>query len=223
MSDKDPTATLSALPGGFHPTEFRVPVTGVVGSAEGGIGYPKWGAGGVPWGVSRYSLLVSGTRKGDFGELGPVTGTQNPDLGVGGEFRVLTTLFWVLFTAMGRPPLGPAKRSRTIAIHVTQAQYELIEQHGKPGVWARRAVLDALLAATTPKSAPKPAQSPPPTDELTSPRAPAKAKKPAEPAPTPEPSTPHRHKRERIRDAWIGGQNVGVWKCATCGEPLDWR
>jgi hypothetical protein len=123
---------------------------------------------------------------------------------------------------MGRPPLGPAKRSRTIAIHVTQAQYELIEQQGQPSVWARRAVLDALLTVVTPK----PAQSPPPPDELTPTRVPALAKKkPAkggDQAPT-EPQTPHRHQRERVRDAWIGGQNVGVWKCATCGEPLDWR
>jgi len=120
---------------------------------------------------------------------------------------------------MGRPPLGPAKRSRTIAIHVTQSQYELIEQQGQPSVWARRAVLDALLAAVSP---PKPAELTP-TGRANSHRAPAKAQPAKKPAATLEPTTPHRHKRERVRDGWVGGQNVGVWKCGTCGEPLSPR
>lgn len=122
---------------------------------------------------------------------------------------------------MGRPPLGPAKRSRAIAIHVTEAEYQLILRRGKPSIWARRAVLDALHRGLPPK----PAQSPLTTDELTAARdTPSPNKTPAKPDEAPKPAdTPHRHKRERVSDAWIGGQNVGIWRCATCGERLAYR
>lgn len=112
---------------------------------------------------------------------------------------------------MGRPPLGPAKRSRTIAIHVTQDQHELIEQQGKPAAWVRRVVLDALLTAITPS---EPTQPPPPRRKT--------AKTPNRELPTPAPALPgdHRHKRKRIGEHWVHGTDVGKYECETCGVTM---
>lgn len=107
---------------------------------------------------------------------------------------------------MGRPPLGPKKKSRTIGVHVTQDQHELISQLGVPGVWARRVVLDALNEAIAPRS-----------------RTRTKPVRDNQPPPAPQPSTvspgddtTHRHKRERVGDKWVKGTNVGEYRCATC-------
>lgn len=111
---------------------------------------------------------------------------------------------------MGRPPLGPKKKSRTIGVHVTQDQHDLISQLGVPGVWARRVVLDALNEAIAPRT-----------------KARTKPKQEPQLPPAPEPSTvppgddiPHRHKRERVADKWVKGTNVGEYRCATCGVPM---
>jgi hypothetical protein len=110
---------------------------------------------------------------------------------------------------MGRPPLGPAKKSRTIAIHVTEAEYQLIAKHGSPGPWCRQAVLATLTArAPTPrpkvKAEPKP-EEPPPVVQ-------AKQAAPLE--------VGHRHRRRRTGEKWVGGEDVGTWECATCGATL---
>jgi hypothetical protein len=111
---------------------------------------------------------------------------------------------------MGRPPLGPKKKSRTIGVHVTQDQHDLISQLGVPGVWARRVVLDALNEAIAPRSkartrrkqlppAPEPSTVPPPDDNA---------------------PTQHRHQRERVGDKWVKGTNVGEYRCAGCGVEM---
>lgn len=114
---------------------------------------------------------------------------------------------------MGRPPLGPKKKSRTIGVHVTQDQYELIRQQGVPGVWARRVVLDALNEAIAPRSKARTR----PKQEIQLPPAP-------EPSTVPPPDdnapTQHRHKRERVGDKWVKGTNVGEYHCASCGVPM---
>lgn len=103
---------------------------------------------------------------------------------------------------MGRPPLGPDKRSRTIGVHVTQAQYELIAQLGRPSVWARKVVLDALVDQTTGR---KPRTKPKPTPQ---------------PAPPPTDTPTHRHRRVRVGEKWVGGVDVGEWRCGDCDVVL---
>lgn len=115
------------------------------------------------------------------------------------EYRVLSI-------RMGRPPLGPAKRSKHIALHVTEAQHAQITARGGTE-WVRRTV----LAALSPTRAPEPVQKP------------AKTRRKPEPTPNRIDGLPsHRHKRERVGPKWVGGQDVGEWKCADpdCGVTL---
>jgi hypothetical protein len=113
---------------------------------------------------------------------------------------------------MGRPSLGPAKKSETIAIHVTRAQYDLIRQQGIPGVWCRQVVLAALLPAATRATKTEPAEPAPPKRELKRPvQRTERHQDPTEPE-----TRPHRHVRERVGDHWVGGTNVGKFKCKTC-------
>lgn len=121
---------------------------------------------------------------------------------------------------MGRPSLGPAKKSETIAIHVTRAQYDLIRQQGIPGVWCRQVVLAALLPAATRQAGLPPEVKPAeeakgPTSPLPTParRQAVAAQKPD----TTQPEPPrHLHVRERTGDHWVGGTNVGKFRCKTC-------
>lgn len=114
------------------------------------------------------------------------------------EYRVLSI-------RMGRPPLGPAKRSKHIALHVTEAQHAQIQAKGGTE-WVRRTV----LAALTPRRATEPVQKTPRV-----PKTPTVEPQPAE-------KPPHRHKRERVGEKWVGGQDIGEWRCAdpTCGVIL---
>ena len=107
---------------------------------------------------------------------------------------------------MGRPPLGPAKKSRRIPLNVTDAQYAQIQAKGGTE-WVRRIV----LAALTPPRATEPVQ-----------KTPAKPRtKPPEQPPIPQ-NTPHRHKRERVGPKFVGGVDIGEYRCAdpTCGVTL---
>src|SRR5688572_33078821 len=102
---------------------------------------------------------------------------------------------------MGRPPLGPAKKSRRIPLNVTDAQYAKIQAKGGTE-WVRRIV----LAALTPTRAAEPVQKPP-TKPKTPPPSEWKQEHYGEPA-------PHRHKRERVGPKFVGGVDVGEWRCA---------
>lgn len=106
---------------------------------------------------------------------------------------------------MGRPPLGPAKKSRRIPLNVTDAQYAKIQAKGGTE-WVRRTV----LAALTPTRAAEPVQKP-----QTKPKTPA-----PEPPPSPTEPTTHRHKRVRVGDKWVKGTNVGEYACETCGVEM---
>lgn len=99
---------------------------------------------------------------------------------------------------MGRPPLGPSKKSRRIPLNVTEAQYALIQAKGGTE-WVRRTV----VAALTPTRVTEPVQ-----------KTPTRAKtKP--PTPQPAPDKPaHRHKREKVKEKWVDGRDVGEYRCA---------
>lgn len=110
---------------------------------------------------------------------------------------------------MGRPPLGPSKKSRRIPLNVTEAQYAQIQTKGGTE-WVRRTV----VAALAPTRAPEPVQKPAPAP---------KTRGKSKPRPEPADGLPsHRHKRERVGPKWVGGQDVGEWKCADpdCGVTL---
>lgn len=124
---------------------------------------------------------------------------------------------------MGRPPLGPAKKSRRIPLNVTEAQYALIQAKGGTE-WVRRTVVAALAPS-------RGTGLPPLVESAEDPAAPTS--RPATPArrqaatarktePTEPEAPPHRHKRERVGPKFVGGVDIGEYRCAdpTCRVTL---
>lgn len=109
---------------------------------------------------------------------------------------------------MGRPSLGPAKKSKHIALHVTEAQYDLIKAQGGSS-WVRQIVLAALLPYLSGKGEPRPRPK--------TPTKPVPETREAQPEPEAPEVKPHRHERIRTGDHYVKGTNVGEFKCKTCG------
>lgn len=127
---------------------------------------------------------------------------------------------------MPRPRSGTA-RENVVSTRLSPAEYRALTKQagGNRSAWLRQAVraqlgiapmgtppppLPAAGAAATPP-APSRHQEPPP-----------KARKPRRIQDDHTPLATHRHRRQRVGEKWVGGVDVGEWKCADpdCGVTL---
>lgn len=118
---------------------------------------------------------------------------------------------------MGRPPLGSAKRDRTITLHVTEAQHRAITKRGG-AEWARTTLIHQLTTRTASGTRSKA------TAATTPPLPPLPDPEPIEPTPTNHDHTPgdgHLHRREKTGETWMGGTPTGIYKCGLCGVLLN--
>jgi hypothetical protein len=125
-------------------------------------------------------------------------------------------------TRMPRPVSGTS-RNNIVSTRLSDAEYRAVLATGVTrSVWLRQAVRAALgIAPMGAKLPPLPKPDPPATP---APR--LGTKRPSRPitrraAPKAEVSE-HRHKRERVGEKWVGGTDVGEWRCADpdCGVTL---
>lgn len=121
-------------------------------------------------------------------------------------------------------PVSGAARENIVSTRLSDAEYRAVLATGVTrSVWLRQAVRAALgiapMGTKLPPIDTRPA--PPATPAKRGPREPSSLPLPAaHPIPQPETAKPHRHRRERTGDRWVGGENVGTWRCATCGVTL---
>lgn len=123
--------------------------------------------------------------------------------------------------AMPRPVSGNA-RENIVSTRLSDAEYDAIIATGlSRSAWLRKAVRATLgiapMGTKLPPLVESAAEAKGPTSPLPTParRQATAARKPEATEPRPEPP-PHRHVRVRTGDHWVGGTNVGEFKCKTC-------
>jgi hypothetical protein len=142
-----------------------------------------------------------------------------------------------------RPVSGNA-RANVVSTRLSDAEYRAVmaQSGGNRAGWLRQLIRHHLGIAPMgtpppPITPPTPAQSSPPaTRKPTRPARDIRRRPNTPPTPTTEPKpqdntvppdetpqstpTPHRHRRQRTGEHWIGGTDVGTWKCTDCGVTL---
>ena len=115
-------------------------------------------------------------------------------------------------------PVSGTSRDNIVSTRLSDAEYRAVLATGVTrAVWLRQAVRAALGIAPMGTQLPPIERQPPQPRE-------APAKKPMrapvqrrdrEPAEIEDQATlAHRHKRERVGEKWVGGVDVGEWRCA---------